>query len=227
MKKKITFLVLSALMFGTFISTLKSQDSLSVLTGADIYSNYIWRGSKIAGVSMQPSVKFIYGGLTAGVWGSYGLKQTATGLGLYVETDPYVSYTLPIGLSVGATDYYYEGDFSNLSDTLGSHAFEANVGYTLGSLSLSANYIFNKAPGAGSIGKDTYVQAGYTFSKFNIFLGAGNGWHTADTKFAVCNVGIGSSKTISVTDKFSIPVTGQFVVNPDKKQIFFVVGFTL
>ena len=97
---------------------------------------------------------------------------------------------------------------------------------------LSGNYFLNQAGGAGSLGGDLYFQAGYTFKYFNLFIGAGDGLHTHDPdtdedKFVICNLGIGTSKTIKVTDTFRIPVTGQLIFNPDKEQMFIVVGFTL
>lgn len=189
---------------------------------ADLYSNYIWRGSKYGkGPSVQPSVKFVTGGLTIGVWGSFD----ASG---YAETDPYVSYALPAGLSLGLTDYYYPGlKVFEVSDTAGSHALEINAGFAKGGLSLSANYIINQAGGAASAGGDMYFQAGYTFTNFNVFLGAGDGWHTSDGKFALCNVGIGTSRTIKLSETFSIPVNGQVILNPEKEQFYVVVGFTL
>lgn len=122
----------------------------------------------------------------------------------------------------------YGGKLSEMSDTAGSHAFEVNLGFTKGGLTLSANYILNEAGGAASAGGDKYFQATYAFTNFNVFVGAGDGWHTKDpNKFAICNVGLGTSKTIKITDSFSIPVTGQIIVNPDKEQLTFVVGFTL
>ena len=52
--------------------------------GADLYSNYIWRGSKLGqGPSVQPTVKFVKSGLTLGVWGAFD----ASG---YAEVDPYI-----------------------------------------------------------------------------------------------------------------------------------------
>ena len=163
--------------------------------GADLYSNYIWRGSKFGqGPSVQPSVKFVTGGLTVGVWGSFD----ASG---YAEADPYISYTLPFGLSLGLTDYYYPGlEVFDFSEASGSHAFEINAGFAKGGLSLSANYIINEAGGAASAGGDMYFQAGYAFTYFNLFAGAGDGWHTSDGEFAFCNVGLGTSKTIKLTD---------------------------
>ena len=190
--------------------------------GADFYSNYVWRGTTFGtGPAFQPSIKYTKGVFSAGIWGSFD----AAG---YKEVDPFITIALPIGLSFGVTDYYYCGKLSELSDTAGSHAFEANLGFTKGGFSLSANYIFNKAGGAASVGEDKYFQLGYAFKNCNIFIGAGDGWHTKDPdKFAICNIGLGTSKTIKLTDSFSIPVTGQIIVNPDKEQLMFVVGFTL
>jgi uncharacterized protein (TIGR02001 family) len=189
--------------------------------GTDIYSNYIWRGTKFGtGPAIQPTVKFVKGGLTAGVWGSFDANG-------YMETDPYISYTSPIGLSLGLTDYYYPGlPVFEVSDTAGSHALEINTGFTKGGLSLSANYIINEAGGAASAGGDMYFQAAYGFSNFNLLIGAGNGWHTSDGEFAICNVGIGTSKTIKLTETFSIPVNGQVILNPEREQLYVVVGFS-
>ena len=217
------------IMIAVFISSasvLKAQDeeakSSPFSAGADFYSNYIWRGSKFGtGPAFQPSVSFATGGLTIGVWGSFD----AAG---YTEADAYVSYDFDFGLSLGLTDYYYPGlDYFDVSDSTGSQAFEINLGYSIKGLSLSGNYILNKAGGAASAGGDKYFQASYDFKNFNIFLGAGDGWHTSNGDFKVCNVGLGTSKTINITDKFSVPVTGQVILNPDKKQLYMVVGFTL
>ncbi len=42
----------------------------------------------------------------------------------------------------------------------------------------------------------------------------------------LCNVGIGTTKEIKITDSFSIPVTGQVIFNPEKEQLYVVVGFS-
>lgn len=190
--------------------------------GADVYTNYIWRGSKLGtGTSLQPSVKLVAGGLTLGVWGAFD----AAG---YMEADPYIAYSFPFGLSLGITDYYYPGlSLFEVSDTAGSHALEINAGFSKGGFSLSANYIVNEAGGAASAGGDTYFQAGYAFNNVSIFIGAGDGWHTSDGDFAICNIGVGVTKEISITESFSVPVNGQVIVNPEKEQLFLVVGFSL
>jgi hypothetical protein len=189
--------------------------------GADIYTNYIWRGTKYGtGPCIQPAVQFESGGFTIGVWGSFDA------LG-YTEADPYVSYSFPFGLNIGFTDYYYPAlEVFDFTENTGSHAFELNSGYSNNGFSLSANYIINEAGGAESSGGDMYFQAGYDFKNISLFMGGGNGWHTSDGDFKVCNVGIGTSKVIRVTDKFSIPVTGQIILNPEREKLYVVAGFS-
>jgi hypothetical protein len=222
-KQGLSFTLLVILLIIT-TNQLRAQDEGSdsnFNVGADIYSNYIWRGSKYGtGPAIQPSVTFSSGGLTVGVWGSFDARG-------YAEADPYISYSFPFGFSLGLTDYYYPGlPVFDVSKTDGSHAFEINTGFEKGGLTLSANYIVNEAGGAGSAGGDIYLQAGYAFSYFELFLGAGDGWHTSNGNFNVCNIGLGTSKEIHLTEKFSIPVIGQVILNPEREQLYIVVGFS-
>jgi hypothetical protein len=219
MKTRILFLA-SFLMMGVFFYSSSAQ--ISVSPGLDIYSSYVWRGTKFGtGPSFQPSVSMKAGGLTIGAWGAYD----ASG---YQEADLYASYALPIGLTIIATDYFYPGvqSYTDFSSDSTAHAFELGASYTIGKFSVSGNYIFNETTGAATMGGDKYFEASYAFAPASIFVGAGDGWHTADTKFALCNVGVKSTKEIKVTDSFTIPVTGMLVVNPDKEFITLVVGLT-
>ena len=226
-KNRMLLAVIVSAGFLPFISGFSQEGSDSKFSvGSDFYSNYIWRGTKFgSGPAVQPSMKYSSDWLTIGAWGSFDFSG-------YQEVDLYLSFTLPAGISLGLTDYYFPGlDYNDYSESSGSHAFELNAGFTAGNFNLSANYIFNKAGGAGSSGGDKYFQAGYSFNYFNIFAGAGDGWHTYDydsgeSNFALCNLGIGTSRTIKVTDSFNIPVAGQLIFNPDKNQMFLVVGFT-
>lgn len=218
------------LLLGFMINkTLYSQteESNSWTTGADFYSSFIWRGTKYGtGPAFQPVLELTTGSFKIGAWGSFDF----TG---YQETDIYFSFSLSEGFSLGMTDYYSPDlRYFDYSRTSGSHAFEINLGYSKENLNLSANYILNKAGNIGSLGSDLYFQVGYAFSFFSLFIGAGNGWHTYKPYedkniFNVCNIGLETSKTIIITDRFSIPVIGKLIFNPDKEQMFIVVGFTL
>ena len=224
MKKQgllITGLVVLLLSATTMVKSQDEGTGSKFNIGADLYSNYVWRGTKFgSGPSVQPSVTFVQGGLTLGVWGSFD----AAG---YAEADPYIAYSFPFGLSLGLTDYYFPGlEVFDFSKATGGHALEINTGFEKEGFSLSANLILNEAGGAASAGGDIYFQAGYSFTNLDLFLGAGNGWHTSDGKFNVCNMGIGTSKEIILTEKFSIPVSGQIILNPEREQLYIVVGFS-
>jgi hypothetical protein len=177
-------IIMVKLMIATQMNAQDTEKVSDFNVSADLYSNYIWRGSKLGqGPSVQPAVKFVKRSLTLGVWGAFD----ASG---YSEVDPYISYSLPVGLSFGLTDYYYPDlPVFETSDTTGSHVLEINAGFAKAGLNLSANYVVNQAGGAGSSGGDMYFQAGYSFAFFSLFAGAGDGWHTNDGKFAICNLG--------------------------------------
>lgn len=190
-------------------------------TGADLYSSYVWRGVQYGGPSVQPYVDYTKGGFSIGAWGSAGFDGT-------MEMDLYASYGFDFGLSIGATDYYYPGtEYFEFSDSIGAHGFELNLAYEVKGLSLSANYMLNEAGGAGTAGGDMYFELGYSFKSLDLFVGAGDGWHTPDGEFGVVNVGIGTSKEIPITEKFSLPVSGSVILNPTTEQFFIVVGISL
>jgi hypothetical protein len=221
MKKLSIVLVLAFIASGIFAQEAEEKSS-PFSAGADFYSSFIWRGSKLgSGPAFQPTVEFNAKGFAIGAWGSFD----ASG---FMETDLYFSYTLPFNLSLGMTDYYSPAlDYFDYSDSTGSHAFEINAAYTIEGLTLNANYILNEAGNIGSCGNDLYFQALYQFKYFNVSVGAGDGWLTTDNKFNVCHIGIGTTREIRITDKFSIPVTGQVVLNPEQEKLYVMVGFSL
>lgn len=51
--------------------------------------------------------------------------------------------------------------------------------------------------------------------------------YSTDKKFNVVNLGLSTIKAIVISEKFSLPLTGKVILNPNKDQIFFVLGFTL
>jgi hypothetical protein len=237
MKTKLNSGVLVVLLMLVFsFAPLKAQEEEKTSpfsVGADVVSSYVWRGSKQgSGPNIQPSLKFVAGGLTLGSWGSFSFHDG----GDLSEADLYAAYAFDFGLSLGITDYYYQGTpyFTYTGDTA-SHAFEINLAYAIKSLSLQANYIINDASNGGPANKagggDMYFEAAYAFDNFGVFVGAGNGWHTADDDngddvFAICNIGIKASKDLKFTDSFSLPVFGALSLNPDKEELNLVVGFS-
>jgi len=115
--------------------------------------------------------------------------------------------------------------YFDYSASEGSHAFEVNLDFATENVWLSGNCVINEAGGIGSYGGDLYFEVGLSFDYFSVLMGAGSGWHTESGGFTVCNLGLEVSEEIPVTDRFSIPVTGQLIFNPDREQMFIVIGF--
>jgi len=226
MKRGLYFLQLITLVIVTAgttatVSAQEDEGGVTFDAGADLVSNYIWRGSKFGnGPAVQPTVEMAAGNFALGVWGSYCFTDAEA-----AETDLYLSYGFDFGLSIGMTDYYYPGsNYFDYSDSTGAHGFEINLGYEIKGLSISANYMLNEAGGAMTMGGDKYFELGYSFPSVSLFVGAGDGWHTSDGGFALCNVGISTEKEIPVTESFSLPLSGSVIFNPDKEQFYVVVG---
>jgi hypothetical protein len=215
MKRKLLLVTLLAAILSPVAMAGEKDGSITV--GADIVSSYIWRGTKFGnGSAFQPTLEFSKGGFAIGAWGSYGFADA-----YFSEADLYASYSFDFGLSLGMTKYYFPGD---LFFDGSSHAFELNGGFDTGAFSFSANYMLNE--GAGSIGGDLYFELGITTGPVNWFVGAGDGWHTTDGKFGLCNIGLTATKEILVTETFSIPVFSSVILNPNTEQFHIVVGIS-
>ena len=209
------------LLVAALLLAVSSSSFAQVSVGADFVSTYVWRGVAYGGPSIQPYVDFSSEGFSVGAWGSQSYDGGQ-------EMDLYLSYGFDFGLSLGVTDYYYPGSkYFEFSDSTGAHGIEINAGYETGGFSISGNFIVNEAGGAGTVGSDKYFEVGYSFDNVSLFVGAGDGWHTSDTEFALCNIGITATKEIKLTESFSLPVSGSAILNPDTEQFYIVVGFSL
>ena len=81
MKKSNVLAIFCALLIGMVSTPLRAQESgeWSMTVGADATSSYLWRGSKLAGPSIQPSVYFDYEkgdwAVSLGTWASKALLK--------------------------------------------------------------------------------------------------------------------------------------------------------
>lgn len=214
-KKTLLFVFAIALLcsFGT-----EAQEKSPWTTGVDLYSSYVWRGTKFgSGPAMQPTVKYGKGGFTIGGWGNYCFSTSEA-----TEADLFASYAVALGesssLTFNVTDYYFPGESSPYF-TGSSHFFEPMVNLALGKVTLTGAYMLNA--------DDTYVEASYAAGPVTLFAAAGDGQYTKDAKFNLCNVGIKSGTAIKINEHFSIPITGALILNPSTEQFNIVVGITL
>ncbi|NLT52622.1 MAG: hypothetical protein GXX85_17095 [Ignavibacteria bacterium] len=226
----------SVFLLAMFVSVYVNAQEFNL--GADLVSRYVWRGFDFGNTaSIQPGVSFGYSGLEAGFWGSYPLTTTSNGS---EEIDTYISYTLSTENSgeftLSATDYYYPnsglkiGNFKDKGN--GAHTIEAALGYAGPenlpiSLLVAAN-VYNDDE------NNIYFQAGYSTALqdvgVDVFIGGTPGSDNAlygTTEFNLINVGLTLSKEIKITDSFSLPVFGSYILNPNSEVSYLVFGVSL
>lgn len=216
--KKVSFKKMLAIVAGSLTlssaSLFAQEESAPKITSdasMDIYSSYIWRGAKFGtGAAFQPSIKVMTGGLTVGSWNSISNGGVEA-----FESDLYATYAFDFGLGLTVTDYYFGGG-AYFGDSV--HFLEPSLSFNKAGFSFTGAYMFNC--------EDSYVELGYAFPFITLSVGAGDGQYTIDGEFNVCNVTLKKTKTIAVTDKFSIPVTGGITLNPSSENIYGYVGLT-
>jgi uncharacterized protein (TIGR02001 family) len=210
----------------------------SVGVNVDLASRYVWRGFDFGNsVSIQPTLSYSLGGFSVGLWGSYALAYE---LADYDEIDIFASYA--ISTKAGTfkplvTDYtfpYLDAKFFDFSDdSTGSHTVEAGLAYSgPEEFPITAFFgvnVYNDGDHA------PYLELGYPIILNDVslaFFAGGTkgkcGWYgITEDEIAVLNVGITASKTIPITEKFSLPVAATFVVNPYAEKSFLIFKISL
>jgi hypothetical protein len=228
----------------------QKENKLKPELGCDFVSNYIWRGSAVYSTlgnnnvlapSIQPNFALNISGFKVGIWGSVDFTGT------YKEVDYYLSYTLK-GFTLAATDYYWASDwfadnYFDYSNDSTSHYIEASLSYKGEKIPISiqvATMFYGADKQFDDPSKNnfsTYFEVGYGFLvseyKLDLFLGMtpfdgmyGDGYGGKEG-FAIVNTGITGSKSIKITDNFSLPVKASVIANPQGKKLFFVLGITI
>lgn len=225
---------------------LGASEKLTVNTGVDLYSRYVWRGMDFGDApSIQPALSVSYVGFELGAWGAYTLSSRED---KFSEIDFWIGYSHEFenSMSIGAviTDYYlpYLGigifNFNNYDAVdaegdpdPGAHTLELGLSFT-GPRSFPVTLsgyvgVYNDA------GNNTYFQIDYPFAvgetDLTVFCGAAGGsnenpgaYNTED--FAVINVGFSAERSIKMTERFSLPLSLAFILNPNDEISYLVAG---
>ena len=204
--------------------------------GADIVNRYVWRGTDFGNAAaIQPSLEFSNGGFTVGAWGSFEVSPTS---GSAVnENDLYASYAFETSagtFSVGVTDYYFSNpgnDFFDYDGDTGSHVIEPSLSFS-GPVSLSASI-----NAYGPTENEIWLEAGIPFSVDDVDLSvaiggtpndeAGYYGTDADTDAAITKLSLSASKSIEITESFSLPIMASYYMNPYLARSYFIFGISL
>ena len=228
--KSIALMAIVALPF-----TAGAQDKVETSIGADVVSNYIWRGQKLGDAAFQPSASVGYAGLSLGAWGSYGFVDKDD----VKEIDLTLSYTVG-GLTMGVTDYFASTDASDRYFMYEAHrtihTFEANIGYDFGVCSLNWFTNFAGADGINKSGKRAYssyceISAPFKLgsSEWTATIGAvpyATSFYETANGFAVTNVTLQTQKDIKVTEHFTLPLFAAITANPSAQKMYLTAGIT-
>ena len=159
------------------------------------------------------------GNLTGGVWGSFPTSANGGGN----ELDLWVSYDFgPLALTI--TNYTFPGEGGAYADGEGlfnGDYTELAASTSLGGIDLSAGY-FTEV-------EALYIELGTSIGAVDIALGYGD--DAGDAFYAnggsgLVNMSFSGSKDISITESYSLPVFGSFIINPEAETAFLVFGIS-
>lgn len=211
--------------------------------GGELVSNYIFRGRRFGGISVQPEFGYTYRGFTVKAWASSDFHLDENEIDLYAE----YQYK---GFKITFQDVFFQpqGKQFRYFDYRGKdipHDYEAGVHYRISErvpLQLSwytkvagQDYTVNHSPEnrefTGQRMFSSYFELSYPFTFRGIDCKPEIGftpWRgTYADKFAVNNIAMQVSKSINITGTFSIRLFGKLIANPFDNRMFFVGGLGL
>lgn len=231
--KKLTLLALLVCSSGISNELFGQQFNI----GADIMSRYVWRGADFGNSpSIQPSVSFSSGIFEIGAWAAYPTSFESAEVS---ENDLYASLTFETdqggSFGVGVTDYYFPNGgqkfFNYDNGGNGAHFIEPNISYSGPSsfpISFYGGFFVHNEPD-----NSIYLELSYPFSldgtDITIFGGGTpqeSGFYGTN-KAGIINTGLSVSREIKITEAFSIPLTGSYILDAYHENAYLVFGFSL
>ena len=140
------------------------EKEVNAFVQASLVSRYLWRGTDLGGISIQPEAGISWKGLSLSAFGNAGFDKNDA-----QEFDLTLGYEYK-GFKIGVTDYWFTGVdpedryfFYNEKET--AHQLEANLGYTCKYFSLQAYTMFwgNDYKINGDRAYSTYVELSIPF----------------------------------------------------------------
>lgn len=245
--KKFVLIFSTLILTGSLSAQVKSEKG-EITFGANLMNRYIWRGSQFStGPVIQPTIEYRKGQFSFGAWGSYA-QDGSDG----AEADLYISYTLARDLFTATiTDYFFPADIIAINNNYfdykkasTGHIIEGTLAYNGSdkfpvSIMTAINFWGTDQDASGNQQYSIYIEFGYALKykkgEINLFAGLtpidaneekGEAGFYGDTAGFV-NLGFTASKEITLTDKFSLPISASVIANPMAENLFLVFGVTL
>ena len=215
------------------VSPLRAEIETTV--GADLVSEYIFRGVKCGDAAIQPSLAVSAGGFEVSAWGSVGIVNFLD----TKEMDLTLSYSLA-GASIGVTDYWFSvggdpaGRYFKYKEDATNHIFEAFLGYDFGFASISwyTNFYGNDFKADGSKAFSSYCELAAPFSAFGADWTATLGFVPMESPlygtdgFGVTNISLTAEKALDITESFSLPISAGLTFNPSSEMAYLILGIS-
>jgi hypothetical protein len=224
----------------------------------DVVWPYLWRGMLLNStkkVAFQPYLSYAFTNkLTVGLWGTTNFSNDDTPYNTsYNEFDWYVSYQVCPIAKVMLSDYYFDypgarASYFDYSKT-GTQAIDLSVLLNFADKGVPLDFQWNTLIGGNDFNSNgdrnfsSYAELGYTYSiaKIGVDLRAFAGAVMSDDSayylmsgLNFTNVGLNATKSIKISDSYSIPVfirytyndNGNYNSNGDLKNNFISGGLT-
>ena len=215
------------------VSPLRAE--IEVAVGADVVSEYIFRGVKCGDAAIQPSLAVSAGGFEVSAWGSVGIVNFLD----TKEMDLTLSYSLA-GANIGVTDYWFSvggdpaGRYFKYKEDATNHIFEAFLGYDFGFASISwyTNFYGNDFKADGSKAFSSYCELAAPFSAFGADWTATLGFVPMESPlygtdgFGVTNISLTAEKALDITESFSLPISAGLTFNPSSEMAYLILGIS-
>ena len=251
--KKIILLALMAIAFSPAAAQDNNTQDFHAQASIDLLSRYLWRGTDMAGISIQPNLGISWKGLSLNASANTSFDKDDT-----QDLDITLSYSR-WGFNIGLIDYWTKDvDTENryfYYDSHGPHQLEANIGYNCKYFSLQAYTMF-----AGNDFKINGDRAYSTYVELSVpFKAGGLDWDvragitpmesagTTHTRIVqgllreieviendylygegfTCNMAsVRATKTFCFKD-FKLPVFAEFHANPYLQKAYLIAGVSI
>ena len=222
-------------------SSAVAQERVTAYSTVDITNHYLWRGQRLADVSIQPVLGIKWRGLNFFAWGNTQVAPPANQDPVKFEIDLFLKYQLTPRFNVALKDVYTNtrgnGFFSYGRIGEASHGVELVLNYDWRYLITEWTTTIFGHDGLNKKGERSYSSYLLTTVPFRIGkvnFGAMLGvvpYYTSryddnSSGFHVNMVSLKATYEIPISQRsgYKLPVYSQFMVNPSNEQAYLQVG---